>query len=370
MVSQTTLLILGGCMLGAIQLIAGVAIGLWFRRMPRRDAHSEHHTMLRTSLIADRLRSLAGEMSSNCNAHRNQLSQASQVLTADDIGPDDSITDLVVNVVANIVRSNQNLQSQLETAEHRLEEQAAEIECHISRSLTDPLTGLPNRREFNERLEERMAAWNRRREVFSLLLVDVDHFKQLNDEYGHLAGDQVLAAVGRILRAATRRDDAVARYGGEEFAALLPNTSLEQAKLVAEKVREAVARAKIRCNSKEIAVTVSGGLAAIEAGDVFNTLIQKADIALYAAKAAGRNCICVYDGSELEIENMQDGRLMSIMGGAGAEEISSAGVRNGVENFLQRDMISVQLAEACDELRRYVAERKQREAARAAGNLA
>ena len=81
-----------------------------------------------------------------------------------------------------------------------MQEQAVEIEAHISRSLTDPLTGLPNRREFNERLEERMGAWNRRREVFSLLLLDVDHFKKLNDQHGHLAGDQVLAAIGGALR--------------------------------------------------------------------------------------------------------------------------------------------------------------------------
>ena len=203
-------------------------------------------------------------MSSSVGEHRSQLDQASQLLTTNEGGSDEALAELVVDVIGDIVRANQNLQSKLDTAESRLEEQAVEIEAHISRSLTDPLTGLPNRREFNDRLEERMAAWNRRQEVFSLLMLDVDHFKKLNDEHGHLAGDQVLAAIGRALRGAVRREDAVARYGGEEFAILLPNTSLEQARQVAQNVRDAVARVAVNHNGQKIAVTVSGGLAMIE----------------------------------------------------------------------------------------------------------
>src|SRR5437588_1869638 len=145
----------------------------------------------------------------------------------------------------------------------------------MSRSLTDPLTGLPNRREFNERLEQRMGAWTRRREVFSLLLLDVDHFKKLNDRHGHLAGDQVLAAIGRALRGAIRREDSVARYGGEEFAILLPSTSLEQAVLVGQKVREAVARIVVTRGNQQIGVTISGGLAMIQTNERVEMLIQR-----------------------------------------------------------------------------------------------
>ena len=137
---------------------------------------------------------LASEMSSSVGEHRSEFDQASQLLTVGwRYGGDESIAELVVDVIGDVVHANQNLQSKLDMAEGRLQEQAVEIEAHISRSLTDPLTGLPNRREFNERLEERMGAWNRRHEVFSLLLLDVDHFKKLNDQHGHLAGDQVLA---------------------------------------------------------------------------------------------------------------------------------------------------------------------------------
>ena len=204
-------------------------------------------------------------------------------------------------MIGDVVRANQNLKTKLDTAEGRLQEQAVEIEAHMSRSLTDALTGLPNRREFNARLEERMGAWNRRRDVFSLLLLDVDHFKKLNDRYGHLAGDQVLATIGRALRGAIRREDAVARFGGEEFAILLPSTSLEQAIQAAQKVREAVARVSISRGGQQIAVTVSGGLATIESNERVEALIQRADSALYAAKGAGRNCTFLHNGIDCRL---------------------------------------------------------------------
>jgi diguanylate cyclase len=295
------LFVLGGCLLGVVQLAVGIAIGMWMRRSDTSAARSGRHDLMQASLIAKRLQSLADEMSSSVGEHRTKLDQASRLLTSENDARDESLAELVVDVIGDIVRANHNLQSKLDTAEGKLQEQAAEIEAHISRSLTDPLTGLPNRREFNERLEERMAAWNRRRDVFSLLLLDVDHFKKLNDRYGHLAGDQVLAAIGRALRGAIRREDAVARYGGEEFAVLLPLTSLEQAVGVAQKIREAVARVVVHCNNHQITVTVSGGLAMIEPNERVETLIQRADSALYAAKAAGRNCAFLHNGIDCQL---------------------------------------------------------------------
>ena len=146
-----------------------------------------------------------------------------------------------------------------------------------------------------------MSAWSRRREVFSLLMLDVDHFKKLNDTYGHLAGDQVLATLGGALRGAIRREDAIARYGGEEFAVLLPNTTLEQAALVAQKVREAAERTVVNHDQHNIAITISGGLATIQPNEPVETLIERADEALYAAKAAGRNCAFAHDGVDCRL---------------------------------------------------------------------
>jgi diguanylate cyclase len=321
-------------------------------------------------------------MSSSVGEHRSQLEQATALLTSEEGRSDESLTELVVDVIGDIVRSNQNLQSKLQTAETRLEEQAAEIEAHISRSLTDPLTGLPNRREFNNRLEERLAAWTRRQEPFALLLLDVDHFKKLNDQHGHLAGDQVLAAIGRVLRGAVRREDAVARYGGEEFAILLPNTTLDQAVHVAQNVRSAVAAMSILHHGQQLAVTLSGGLAAIGANERGDSLIHRADAALYTAKAAGRNCVFVHDGGEcrsaedferqgnrpagfaaelVELIHAPENRRQQ-EGEASADSELELGV------YLPREMISAELAQTCDELRRFVEERANEIAGQSAGS--
>jgi diguanylate cyclase len=329
------------------------------------------------SVIAKRLQALADEMTSSVGEHRSELDQATQLLTSGKSHTDEDLAGMVVDVIGDIVRANQNLQSKLETAESRLQEQATEIETHISRSLTDALTGLPNRREFNNRLEERMSAWNRRREPFSLLLLDVDHFKKLNDAHGHLAGDQVLAAMGRALRASIRREDAVARYGGEEFAILLPGTTLEQTITVSENVREAVSRLTVNHSGKRLTVTASGGIAAIRADESGDSLIQRADAALYAAKAAGRNCAFLHDGRDcssiadfqaagrksadsganlVELINSPD-LTSQLADEAGKEEISEFG------SYLPGDKISVELAQTCEELRKFVKERdrEQRE---------
>jgi diguanylate cyclase len=314
-------------------------------------------------------------MSSIVDEHSSELEQASQLLTVDGAAGDETIANMVMNVIGEIVHANQGLQSKLDTAEGRLQDQAVEIEAHISRSLTDPLTGLPNRREFNERLEERMSAWQRRREEFSLLLLDVDHFKKLNDSYGHLAGDQVLATLGSVLRGAIRREDAVARYGGEEFAVLLPNTTMEQASLVAEKVREAVERTTANHNEQRITITISGGLATIQPNERMETLVQRADEALYAAKAAGRNCAFAHDGVNCRLAAGAVGaerlgpaaQLIELINSPDAENLAVDEPTNEATaefgSFLPRESISSALAETCQELRRFLEQRGQTEEA-------
>ncbi|MEX0612124.1 MAG: GGDEF domain-containing protein, partial [Pirellulales bacterium] len=200
-----------------------------------------------------------------------------------------------------------------------------------------------------------------------------DHFKKLNDQHGHLAGDQVLAAIGKVLRGAVRREDAVARYGGEEFAILLPNTPLEQAVQVAQKVREAVAATLVKHNGQQFKVTMSGGLAAIGSNECAESLIQRADAALYMAKAAGRNCAFVHDGSDCrsaeDLQRQGQGpsgsaaELVELIHSADAQRESNVETAGDVEmelgSYLPREMISAELAQTCEDLRRHIEERGQ-----------
>lgn len=155
----------------------------------------------------------------------------------------------------------------------------------------DELTGVANRRALIQALDRDVAHAVRSGEPYALLMLDMDHFKSVNDTCGHRVGDQVLCHVAAIVRARLRSQDLVGRYGGEEFVVLLPGTPAQGAAVLAERLREAVAQAPCECQGRLIPVTVSIGVcgARLESGDTWDQLIHAADQALYAAKAAGRN---------------------------------------------------------------------------------
>lgn len=158
-------------------------------------------------------------------------------------------------------------------------------------STTDPLTNLYNRRFLTEALGNEIQRAARLRSDLSLLMFDIDHFKRINDAYGHQAGDKVLVAVADALKEGLRTYDIAARYGGEEFVLVLPGTSLSSGRLVAERLREAVQSLKFPFHKDGLNVTVSVGIATFPTGHIFDvdTLTRCADEALYRAKENGRN---------------------------------------------------------------------------------
>ena len=167
------------------------------------------------------------------------------------------------------------------------------------KATTDGLTGLSNRAKFDEIFKERFAAAKAGTGgALTLLMMDLDKFKSVNDRFGHQAGDKVLAGVSKILKAATRAKDLAARYGGEEFAIVLPETPREVAAAIAETIRLAVAKQPIQTGSSgAIAVTISIGVATFARGSAMTDpahLLKAADLAVYAAKSAGRNCVKVF----------------------------------------------------------------------------
>ena len=163
-----------------------------------------------------------------------------------------------------------------------LENIALKIE-NRSQSLTDPLTRLANRRRLFLHMENLIPISKRRGEPYTIILIDVDHFKNYNDTHGHTAGDLLLVEMAQILDDCSRDQDLVVRYGGEEFMLVLPSTSLEDAKILASRISEAV--------REKTDVTVSAGLAMQQEDSTFDELIQEADDKLYAAKKSGRDAV-------------------------------------------------------------------------------
>jgi len=166
---------------------------------------------------------------------------------------------------------------------------------------TDGLTGLINHRHFQEKAEAEFARAGRYNEPLSVLLFDIDHFKKVNDTYGHPVGDAVLKKVAAILRETVRTSDIAARYGGEEFVALLTNTDHEGAKKMAERIRSSVEKGRYVLDGKNIPITISVGSASFPPdGKEKKELIEKADQALYWAKGHGRNQCCAFGPAILD----------------------------------------------------------------------
>ncbi len=170
-----------------------------------------------------------------------------------------------------------------------------EIERNLNAAAVDELTGLFGRRYLTAHLARQVAACAADRRALAVVMIDIDHFKSINDRFGHLAGDRILATAARRLESALRVSDLAARFGGEEFVAVLPATDQTTAEAVAERLRQAVGGTPIPSGLLDdtVTVTLSAGVATYRPGDSVETLIERADEAAYAAKRAGRNRVIV-----------------------------------------------------------------------------
>ena len=163
------------------------------------------------------------------------------------------------------------------------------LEEQRQKALTDPLTGLPNRAAWDERLELEMARWQRYGGDLLMGIVDIDHFKRINDNYGHLAGDKVLKIIADELSKRLRKTDFMARFGGEEFALLIPSTPLAGAEQLLETLRAAIEACPFHFKGERVTITLSAGISAFVSGERSEAVFERADQALYRAKRGGRN---------------------------------------------------------------------------------
>lgn len=261
------------------------------------------------SQVTDGLQRLIGGMSSDAARASDQTSHfdaalqrmASELVQRPALAGPAKASDPPLDLLEELLAQTREMQSHMATLQSRLTESRSEIERlrgEVDRaraeSLVDPLTGLANRRAFDERLAALLRDAAHGGSAPCLLMVDLDHFKRINDQYGHGFGDQVLRATAQVLSAMIVAPALSARVGGEEFALLLPSTTADAARGLGEKVRAAVAAARIRRKAQGQTqtlerVTLSIGAAIWRHGESADSLVDRADRALYSAKSRGRD---------------------------------------------------------------------------------
>ena len=186
--------------------------------------------------------------------------------------------------------NHKELTERLSNMESETEKLRKCVEEERSKAYTDALTKIPNRMSFDERITHEYRRWQRYNNKLTLCLIDIDKFKNVNDTYGHKAGDIVLQTVAGKCNSKVRGSDFFCRYGGEEFALILPETDLSAAITVAESLRESIEGCSFQYGDKTVKITISCGLAEFKGKDNLDTIFKRADKALYKAKNSGRNC--------------------------------------------------------------------------------
>jgi diguanylate cyclase len=286
---------------GGLGIVVGFVVG---RRQPTirslatsqstsDEENEEAKASIETMMVS--LHDLTAEVGEQVGQHSSRVSEITHAL--DPKKPDDSAQ--IVSAGESLVSANEDLQAALADAKAEIEWQRSELRRSIREARTDALTGLPNRRAFDQELSRSIATFRRKAMPFCLVMMDIDRFKQLNDQHGHMIGDQVLKAFARCLTETFRETDFVTRYGGEEFAAILPQTTLREALTCADRARNSIALYRCSAGEIELTVTASFGVKEITAGETNAEIITRTDEALYAAKESGRNCCCFREGTTI-----------------------------------------------------------------------
>lgn len=274
-------------------VFVGIAVGFSLRRSrgeaETRRLDQERHVTLK--VLVDLLKSI-DQVNGDVECHNTEIQQtAASVGSLKVAGEMDSVRQALLRQLATVINSNRRLQDDLMCTRYRMEEQAEEIDQVRREARTDGLTGVANRKAFDEKLHVLLDDFRREHWPFSLILADLDHFKRINDAHGHPTGDRALQLLGERLKRWVREGDLVGRYGGDEFAVLLPRTGLAAGKELAEAIcrRTADKATHLDCQGQQLTLSLSMGVASARNGDSSESILHRADAALYKSKQRGRN---------------------------------------------------------------------------------
>jgi diguanylate cyclase len=340
-----------GLLFGTTFLALGIAIGVWITRQQSGDPVTTapetigSFSRAETQHILNALRSFAtwtSDFSEDFHRYRTQMNDLSVKASKENSF---QTKEDVKGLLGQIVVANRELQSRLDNAEKKLEQQTHELAGYLNEARTDGLTGLANRRAFDQRIDECFKNWTERKQIFSLALIDIDHFKKINDTYGHPAGDAVLKEVSNRLRGHDESCLLVARYGGEEFALLFAEP-LQVAASKMEAIRLVIQNTAVTAEGQTIKVTVSTGVSEISADDRIAKLIRRSDEALYSAKMSGRNRVFIHTGKLCEVFGNPGPSLQPSV----AVTHASSSTEGGAAGDAVQDSLQLQLLQRLDEL--------------------
>src|SRR5262245_51952942 len=282
-----------------VALAAVAAIG-YFVGKRRREEHQmtaevqARRELKRAQAVAKELEKIALVVRSSIATHHSSVLKFKDRVSNLGTDKQQASWQELCSEAEGMLKPTLKLAAQLAAAYDEIRQQSNNL-MTFTEVRTDPLTGVSNRRALDETLESMFAMMHRYEQPFSVVIVDIDYFKQINDEQGHLYGDRMLKAVARLLDDNVRDTDMVTRYGGEEFVIVMPQTTLDGATVFAERLRQRV--------EMQLPLTVSGGVAAAGEGDNSQTLLARADAALYSAKSAGRNRLFRHNGLTMQSAN-------------------------------------------------------------------
>ncbi len=309
--------LLVGLLFGTTCMALGLALGVWISKRftlpvdePKQPPQPPPPFPEATDQILSAIRNLASwtsEFSEDFNRYQSTMN--SLQLRAADEGSMQTKGE-VKEILDQIVAANQHLQRRLEEAELKLESQTKQLANFFTEARTDALTGLLNRRAFDRSIDEHFNEWSTSETIFSLALLDIDHFKSINDTYGHPVGDVALQEFARHLRENVPDQGVVARYGGEEFAILL-KMDLHSAAAAIEQLRTIIDEAHFEVEGQVLSVTMSGGVSQILPEDRIGKLVRRSDEALYSAKLAGRNRVFTHNGALCEVFGTRTAALVA-----------------------------------------------------------
>jgi len=254
-------------------------------------AHRSRRELRRARYVAAALEKIAWGVRRNLARHHASVERFKQRVGRLSHQQQDAAWKELCREAEAMLKPTLHLASQMAVAYDEIRQQTTNL-MTFTEVRTDPLTGVHNRRGLDETLSAQFAMMTRYESTFSVALFDVDHFKRINDQQGHLHGDRILQDLAKLFDDCVRETDVVARYGGEEFVVVMPQTDLEGAATFADRLRHTIA--------KETPVTVSGGVTIALDGDTQDSLFDRADVALYQAKTAGRDRVFCHTGEGVE----------------------------------------------------------------------